>query len=96
MRIYQIEGDPGDFWKFGRVVTRKYGQGLGATILPKGYKYVYERNPNATIGIESQCQAQGFYEKFGFRPCSEPFVMDGLPHIKLKMKLASWKPEKER
>ncbi|HIR36221.1 MAG TPA: GNAT family N-acetyltransferase [Candidatus Faecimorpha stercoravium] len=35
------------------------------------------------IHIEAQCYAVGYYEKVGFVPCSEEFMLDGIPHIEM-------------
>ena len=35
------------------------------------------------IYIEAQCYAVGYYEKAGFVPCSEEFMLDGIPHIEM-------------
>ncbi len=34
-------------------------------------------------GIEAQEYAKGFYEQVGFRQSSDPFILDGIPHIKM-------------
>ena len=38
------------------------------------------------IDIEAQEYAKGFYEQVGFRQSSEPFILDGIPHIKMTWK----------
>ena len=35
------------------------------------------------IYLEAQDYARAFYEKLGFRPISETFVEDGIPHVKM-------------
>ena len=35
------------------------------------------------IDIEAQEYARGFYEQVGFRQSSEPFMLDGIPHIRM-------------
>ena len=35
------------------------------------------------IEIEAQEYARGFYEQVGFRQSSEPFILDGIPHIRM-------------
>lgn len=87
LRVYQKESEPG-VWKLGRVVTREHRRGLGSAIMTEGLRVVREKEPRATVRIESQCQAQGFYEKFGFHTCSEPFIMDELPHVKMELTLS--------
>lgn len=91
LRVYQKASEPG-VWKIGRVVTSEHRKGLGSAIMTEGLRVVAMREPGATIRIESQCQAQGFYEKFGFRACSEPFIMDQLPHVKMELTLPKTRP----
>ncbi len=86
LRAYQKASEPGVWW-LGRVVTIEHRAGLGSKIFAEGIRIVAERDPNAVIHIEAQCQAQGFYEKFGFRACSERFIMDELWHIKMELRL---------
>ena len=38
------------------------------------------------IDIEAQEYAKGFYEQVGFHQSSEPFMLDGIPHIKMTYK----------
>ncbi len=82
-RVYQRDADS-NLWGIGRVVTDERRQGLGSQVFGAALRVVQEKAPTATVRIESQCQAQGFYEKFGFRAVSEPFMMDQLPHIKME------------
>ena len=35
------------------------------------------------IEIEAQEYAKGFYEQVGFRQSSDPFMLDGIPHIRM-------------
>ncbi len=82
-RVYCRDADL-NLWGIGRVVTDERRQGLGSQIFGAALRVVREKAPTATIRIESQCQAQGFYEKFGFRAISETFIMDQLPHVKME------------
>ncbi len=71
----------------GRVATLEHGKGYGNRILDIGLREITERMHPHRILIEAQCQAQGFYEKKGFTVCSEPFLEDGIPHVKMEMLL---------
>ena len=35
------------------------------------------------IDLEAQEYAKGFYEQVGFRQSSEPFILDGIRHIRM-------------
>jgi ElaA protein len=38
------------------------------------------------IDIEAQEYAKGFYEGVGFKQTSDTFMLDGIPHIKMRWK----------
>ena len=61
-----------DTVQMGRVLTRHHGR--------------TKMNP-AKIYIEAQCYAVGFYEREGFRICSEEFLEDGIPHVQMVLQL---------
>ena len=56
----------------GRILTTRRGKGLGAEIVREGIKFAEEKLSAVKIRIEAQVYAKGFYEKLGFRQCSEP------------------------
>ena len=67
----------------GRILTTRRGEGLGARIVSEGIKFAEEKLGAEKIRIEAQVYARGFYEKLGFRQCSEPFMDDGIEHIEM-------------
>ena len=67
----------------GRILTTRRGEGLGAEIVRRGIEFVREEFNAERIRIEAQVYARGFYEKLGFRQCSEPFWDDGIEHIEM-------------
>lgn len=77
------------FWKdgeertlqIGRVLTRCHGQGLGGRLLKEALEVMMEKLCPQRMYLEAQCYAVGFYEKEGFRVCSEEFLEDGIPHV---------------
>ena len=71
----------------GRVVTTVRGKGYGRRIMLEGIKAAREHFGAIRIDIEAQEYARGFYEQVGFRQSSEPFILDGIPHIKM-----TWEP----
>jgi predicted GNAT family N-acyltransferase len=46
-----------------------------------------ERMGVKLLRMESQLQAQGFYEKSGFAVCSDVFEEAGIPHVKMEKPL---------
>ncbi len=73
-----------DTVKMGRVLTIEHGKGLGSEILKRGIEEIREKQRPKKIYIEAQCYATGFYEKEGFKICSEEFLEDGIPHVQME------------
>jgi ElaA protein len=72
----------------GRVITTKRGKGYGMLIMKIAINTVMERIPAADhIEIEAQLTKQKFYERLGFVATSEPFMMEGLMHLEMKLNL---------
>lgn len=67
----------------GRVIAVKRRRGLGSRILSEGIRAARERFGAEKIYLEAQVYAKGLYEKQGFRVISEPFLEDGIPHVKM-------------
>ena len=65
----------------GRVITTERGKGYGKQIMLHAIDAAMEHFGATLIVIEAQEYARGFYESVGFRQSSEPFLLDGLPHI---------------
>lgn len=67
----------------GRVITTERNKGYGKRIMLEGIKVAQEHFNAKRIDIEAQEYARGFYEQVGFRQSSEPFILDGIPHIRM-------------
>ena len=67
----------------GRVITTERRKGYGKRIMLAGIEAAKEHFGASTIEIEAQEYAKGFYEQVGFRQSSDPFILDGIPHIKM-------------
>ena len=67
----------------GRVITTERGKGNGKRIMLEGIKVARNHFNAERIEIEAQEYARGFYEQVGFRQSSEPFILDGIPHIRM-------------
>ena len=65
----------------GRVITTERGKGYGKKIMLEGIAAAREVFQAKVIDIEAQEYAKSFYEQVGFRQSSEPFILDGIPHI---------------
>ena len=67
----------------GRVITTERGKGYGKRIMLEGIAAAREHFHAKVIEIEAQEYAKGFYEQVGFRQSSDPFILDGIPHVKM-------------
>ena len=67
----------------GRVITTERGKGYGKQIMLHAIDAAVEHFGATLIDIEAQEYAKGFYEGTGFRQSSDPFMLDGIPHIKM-------------
>ncbi len=67
----------------GRVITTERGKGYGKRIMLEGISAAKEFFKASSIDLEAQEYAKGFYEQVGFRQSSAPFILDGIPHIKM-------------
>ncbi len=85
LRLYYID-EENKIVKLGRVISITHGIGLGGKILKEGVRVAKERMNPREIIIHAQCYAIGYYEKEGFRVCSEEFLEDDIPHVKMILK----------
>ena len=69
----------------GRVLTKEHGKGMGGILLREGIQCIREKMNPKQIYIEAQCYATGYYEREGFRICSEEFLEDDIPHIQMML-----------
>ena len=76
-----------DVVQMGRVLSIEHGKGLGGKILKEGIKIIKEKINPKKIYIEAQCYAIGFYDREGFKVCSDEFLEDGIPHVKMELEL---------
>ncbi len=83
LRIFKMDNGMA---RLGRIITTDRGKGYGAALLDKGISVAKKLYSPTAIYIEAQVQALGFYEKFGFEICSEQFLDDGIPHVKMLLK----------
>lgn len=82
LRAFEIE--PGVV-RMGRVLTLQHGQGLGRKLLEFGLDEIIRTYSPKKISIDSQCHAIGFYEKAGFKVCSEEFLEEDVMHVKMEL-----------
>lgn len=69
----------------GRVLTTAAGRGrgVGRALMEEGIARLRSLYPNAPIRISAQQYLEAFYASLGFRPVSEPYDEDGIPHVEM-------------
>ena len=88
LRLFWKDHDEtGGTVQIGRVVTLERGKGLGGLILREGMRVAKENLQANRIFLEAQEYATGFYTREGFKVVSEPFLEDGIPHVKMELEL---------
>ena len=92
LRMLWRDGEPGVV-HMGRVVTAVRGVGLGAELLRAGVRAAVDRMGAIEIYIEAQDYARGFYAREGFLPCSDVFLEDGIPHVRMRLRREDRKSE---
>src|SRR5690606_11024013 len=68
-----------------RVITRPgyRGSGLGHTLMLASVQAVQDQFSEYKIEISAQAHLKKFYEQHLFRQVSEPYLEDGIPHIRM-------------
>jgi ElaA protein len=56
-------------------------QGLGTQLLKTALQQCEQYWPQQSIQIGAQCYLLKFYERMGFKSCSEDYLEDGIPHV---------------
>ncbi len=70
----------------GRVVSHPdaRGSGVGQAIMNEGIRLIEEKRWGSEIRIAAQMYLERFYEGFGFRRVTEPFLEDGIWHVDMR------------
>ena len=71
----------------GRVIAVKRRCGLGSRVVAAAIDTAHEKFSARRISLEAQVYAKSLYEKLGFAQTSEPFLEDGIPHVKMTLEL---------
>lgn len=84
LRVFKKDEDT---VQIGRVLTLKHGVGLGGKLLKEGINQIQSIMKPKRFYIEAQKYAIGYYEREGFRVCSNEFLEDGIPHVQMILEL---------
>lgn len=69
--------------KIGRVLTAKNyrNSGLGRELVDQAMTFCHKNYPQLPVYAQAQAHLQNFYGSFGFKPTSEVYLEDDIPHI---------------
>lgn len=83
-RLYDIQIDAKDYVAIGRVCTAKAHrrQGISRQLMEQAIAYI-ESNQKKPTTVSAQVYLKQFYQSFGFVTVSEPYLEDGIPHIRM-------------
>ena len=84
LRAFMKEKEKGVV-QMGRVLTIKHGIGMGGKLLKAGLQEVQKKYNPRKVYLEAQCYAVGYYEREGFKVCSDEFLEDGIPHVQMEL-----------
>jgi ElaA protein len=78
----RLLAEPGGGWRIGRVCTAAdaRGTGLGARVMAAAL----DRIGDADAVLDAQTYAREFYARFGFVAEGEPYLEDGIEHIRMR------------
>ena len=69
--------------KIGRVVVSPHHRGrrLGGSLMHEAIHFCHARFPGTPIFLSAQSHLQGFYGSLGFKPVSDEYLEDSIPHV---------------
>ncbi len=67
------------------VVKEQRSRGLGSELIRHCAEEIWQRYGDWKIVIEGQSHLQKYYESLGFVALTEPFMLEGLMHVKMAM-----------
>ena len=83
-RIYAASIEGKEYAAIGRVCTAKQyrGQGVSRQLMEYAIQYIKD-NQRLPITVSAQAYLEAFYQSLGFEIVSEPYLEDGIPHIRM-------------
>ena len=71
----------------GRVVSIEHKKGLGRELMKKSLEAIKKNFMCEKLVVHAQKQAEGYYEKMGFKTVSGEFLEEGIVHVMMEMKI---------
>ncbi len=68
------------------VRSQLQGKGIGRALIEFA-ETIARDSGYSEIAMDARASAVGFYEKMGYRPCSEPFEKVSIPHVLMKKRI---------
>ncbi len=72
----------------GRVIVTKKqrGYGVGHELMERAMDFILNDMEESIVKLSSQDYIKHFYESFGFKPVSNVYLDDGIPHVDMLYK----------
>ncbi len=86
LRLFEDDKTSGKY-HIGRVISTHRRKGFASKLLREAIDFTMEELKGETIELEAQTYARSLYEKLGFEQTSDPFLEDGIEHIRMELKL---------
>ena len=71
--------------QIGRVLATERRKGYASMVLKEGVRAAREQLGKRSVYLEAQTYAMDLYAKEGFRPISEEFLEDNIPHVAMQL-----------
>ena len=71
--------------QIGRVLATERRKGYASAVLKEGIRAAREQLGKRSVYLEAQTYAMDLYAKEGFRPISEEFLEDNIPHVAMQL-----------
>ncbi|PJG82219.1 GNAT family N-acetyltransferase [Caviibacterium pharyngocola] len=77
---------PGETMYIGRVLVAKNarGTGLARSLMLEALNYCQTEHPDKIIRLQAQAYLENFYRTLGFKPISDIYLEDGIPHLDME------------
>ena len=73
----------------GRIITHEKHRkkGLSSQLIEEAMNYIKNHSSSKSIKLQAQEHLVSYYSRFGFKPVSDRYVWDGIPHIDMEIEI---------